>query len=59
MPTSTPSTTLPPIMTPKDLDYSLLDSSLLEGIELQEATLLVNRIVCSSTLKTSVKWYIE
>jgi hypothetical protein len=59
MTTSTPPTTLPPITTPKDLDRSLLDSSPLEGTELREATLLVNRIVRSSTLKTPVKQYIE
>jgi hypothetical protein len=59
MPTSTPPTTPPPITTLKDLDCSLLDSSLLEGTELQEATLLVNRIVRSSTLETSIKQYIE
>jgi len=59
MPTSTPPTTLPPITTPKDLDCSLLDSSLPEGTELQETTSLVNTIVCSSTLETPVKRYIE
>jgi hypothetical protein len=59
MTTSTPSTTPPPITTPKDLDRSLLDSSPLEGTELREATSLVNRIVRSSTLETPVKRYIE
>jgi hypothetical protein len=59
IPTSTPPTTPPPIITPKDLDRSLLDSSPPEGIELQEATLLVNKIVRSSTLETPVKQYIE
>jgi hypothetical protein len=59
MPTSTPPTTLPPIMTLNDLDCSLLDSSPLEGTELQEATSLVNRIVRSSTLETPVKQYIK
>jgi hypothetical protein len=59
MPTSTPPTTPPPITTPNDLDRSLLDSSPPEGTELREATLLVNRIVRSSTLETPVKWYIE
>jgi hypothetical protein len=59
MPTSTPPTTLPPITTLNDLDCSLLDSSPPEGTELQEATLLVNRIVRSSTLETPVKRYIE
>ena len=59
MTTSTPSTTPPPITTPKDLDRSLLDSSPPEGTELREATSLVNRIVRSSTLETPVKRYIE
>jgi hypothetical protein len=59
MPTLTPPTTPPPIMTPNDLDYSLLDSLPPEGTELQEATLLVNRIVRSSTLETPIKRYIE
>jgi hypothetical protein len=59
MPTSTPPTTPPPITTPNDLDRSLLDSSPPEGIELREATLLVNRIVHSSTLETPVKQYIK
>ena len=59
MSTSPPPTTLPPITTPNDLDCSLLDSSLPEGTELQEATLLVNTIVCSSTLKTPIKQYIK
>jgi hypothetical protein len=48
-----------PITTPNDLDRSLLDSSPLQGTELQEATSLVNSIVCSSTLETPVKQYIE
>ena len=59
MTTSTPSTTPPPITTPKDLDRSLLDSSPPEGTELREVTSLVNRIVRSSTLETPVKRYIE
>jgi hypothetical protein len=59
MPTSTAPTTPPPITTPNDLDHSLLDSSPPEGTELREATLLVNRIVRSSTLETPVKQYIE
>jgi hypothetical protein len=59
MPTSTPPTTPPPITTPNDLDRSLLDSSPPEDTELREATLLVNRIVRSSTLETPVKQYIE
>jgi hypothetical protein len=59
MPTSTPPTTPPPITTPNDLDRSLLDSSPPEGTELREVTLLVNRIVRSSTLETPVKRYIE
>jgi hypothetical protein len=59
MPTSTLPTTPPPITTLTDLDRSLLDSSPLEGIELREATLLVNSIVRSSTLETPVKRYIE
>jgi hypothetical protein len=42
-----------------DLDCSLLDSSLLEGTELREATSLVNSIVRSSTLETPIKRYIE
>jgi hypothetical protein len=42
-----------------DLDRSLLDSSLLEGTELREATSLVNSIVRSSTLETPIKRYIE
>jgi hypothetical protein len=59
MPTSTPPTTPPPITTLNDLDRSLLDSLLLEGTELREATSLVNRIVRSSTLKTPIKQYIK
>ena len=59
MPISTPPTTPPPITTPNDLDRSLLDSSPPEGIELREATSLVNRIVRSSTLETPVKRYIK
>ena len=59
MPTPTSQVTLLPITTLNNLDYSLLDSSLLESIELQEATLLVNSIVRSSTLKTPIKQYIE
>jgi hypothetical protein len=59
MPSSTPPTTLPPITTPNDLDYFLLDSSLPEGTELRQATSLVNRIVRSSTLETPIKRYIE
>jgi hypothetical protein len=59
MSTSTPPTTPPPITTPIDLDRFLLDSSPLEDIELQEATLLVNSIVYSSTLETPIKRYIE
>jgi hypothetical protein len=59
MPTSTPPTTPPPIMTPNNLDRFLLDSSPPEGTELREATSLVNRIVRSSTLETPVKQYIE
>jgi len=59
MPTPTPWATPPPITTPNDLDRSLLDSSPLEGTELREATLLVDSIVRSSTLETSVKRYIE
>jgi hypothetical protein len=59
MPISTPPTTLPPITTPNDLDCSLLDSSPLEGTELWEATLLVNRIVHSSTLRTPIKRFIK
>ena len=46
-------------MTLNDLDRSLLDSSLLEGTELREAILLVNRIVRSSTIETPVKRYIK
>jgi hypothetical protein len=46
-------------MTLTDLDCSLLDSSLPEGTELQEATLLVNLIICLSTLETPVKQYIK
>jgi hypothetical protein len=52
MPTRTPRVTPLPIMTPNDLDRSLLDSSLLEGTGLREATSLVNSIIRSSTLKT-------
>lgn len=59
MPSSTPPTTPPPITTPNDLDRSLLASSPPEGTELRDATLLVNRIVHSSTLETPVKRYIE
>jgi hypothetical protein len=59
MPTSTLPTTLPTITTPNDLDRFLLDSSLPEDTELQEATSLVNTIVRSSTLETPVKQYIE
>ena len=59
MPTPTSRVTPPPITTPNDLDRSLLDSSPLEGTELQEATSLVNSIVRSSTLETPVKRYIE
>jgi hypothetical protein len=59
MPTLTPPTTLPPIITPKDLDRSLLDSSPPQGTELGDATSLVNTIVRSSTLETPVKRYIE
>ena len=59
MPTSTPSTTPPPITTPNDLDRSLLDSSPPEGTELREATSLVNSIVRSSTLETPIKRFIE
>jgi hypothetical protein len=59
MSTPTLRVTLPPITTPNDLDRSLLDSSLLEGTELQEATSLINSIVRSSTLETPVKQYIE
>lgn len=59
MPTPTPRVTPPPITTPNDLDRSLLDSSPPEGTELREATLLVNRIVRSSTIETPVKRYIE
>ncbi|KAM0708863.1 hypothetical protein Q7P35_002899 [Cladosporium inversicolor] len=59
MPTPTSRVTPPPITTPNDLDRSLLDSSPPEGTELREATLLVNRIVRSSTLETPVKRYIE
>lgn len=59
MPTPTPQVTLLPITTPNDLDRSLLDSSLLESTELQEATLLVKRIVRSSNIDTPVKQYIE
>jgi hypothetical protein len=59
MTTSTPPTTLPPITTLKDLDCSLLDSSLPEGTKLREVMLLVNRIVHSSTLETPVKQYIK
>jgi len=59
MPTPTPWVTPPPIITPNDLDRSLLDSSPPEGTELREATSLVNSIVRSSTLETPVKRYIE
>ena len=59
MPTSSPRVTPPPIITPNDLDRSLLDSSPPEGTELREATSLVNTIVRSSTLETPVKRYIE
>jgi hypothetical protein len=59
MPTPTPRATPPPIITPNDLDRSLLDSSPPEGTELREATSLVNSIVRSSTLETPVKRYIE
>jgi hypothetical protein len=59
MPTPTSRVTPPPITTPNDLDRSLLDSSPPEGTELREATLLVNRIVCSSNIETPVKRYIE
>jgi hypothetical protein len=57
--TSTPPTTPPLITVPNDLDRSLLDSSPPKGTELRETTSLVNTIVCSSTLKTPVKRYIE
>ncbi|KAM0713368.1 hypothetical protein Q7P35_000821 [Cladosporium inversicolor] len=59
MPTPTYRVTPPPITTLNDLDRSLLDNSLLEGTELQEATSLVNSIIRSSTLETPVKRYIE
>jgi hypothetical protein len=59
MPTPTSRVIPPPITTPNDLDRSLLDSSPPEGIELREATSLVNSIVRSSTLETPVKRYIE
>ena len=59
MPSPTPSGTPPPIITPEDLDRSLLDSSPPRGTELREATSLVNRIVRSSNLETPVKRYIE
>jgi hypothetical protein len=59
MPTSTPSTTPPPITTPNNLDRFLLDSSPPEDTELQKAMSLVNRIIRSSTLETLVKRYIE
>jgi hypothetical protein len=59
MPTLTPPTTPPPFTIPNDLDRSVLDSSPPEGTELREATSLVNKIICSSTLETPVKWYIE
>jgi hypothetical protein len=59
MPTPTPQVTLLPITTPNNLDRSLLDSSLPEGTELQEATSLINRIVRSSNIETPVKRYIE
>jgi hypothetical protein len=59
MPILTPPTTLPPITTLNNLDRSLLDSSLPKGIELQQATSLVNTIVRSSTLKTPIKQYIK
>jgi hypothetical protein len=59
MPTPTLQVTPPPITTPNDLDRSLLDSSPPAGTELQEAISLVNSIVCSSTLETPVKQYIE
>jgi hypothetical protein len=59
MPTLTPPTTPPPITTSNDLECSSLDSSPPESTELREATSLVNRIVCSSTLETPVKRDIE
>jgi hypothetical protein len=59
MHTPTSWVTSPPVTTPNDLDRSLLDSSPPEGMELQEATSLVNSIVRSSTLETPVKRYIE
>jgi hypothetical protein len=59
MPTPTLRIIPPPITTPNDLDRSLLDSSSPEGIELREATSLVNSIVRSSTLETPVKRCIE
>jgi hypothetical protein len=59
IPTSTSPTTPHPIITPKDLDRFLLDSLPPEDTELRKATLLVNKIVRSSTLETSVKRYIE
>jgi hypothetical protein len=59
MPTPNPRVTTPRITTPNDLNRSLLASSPLEGTELREATLLVNSIVRSSTLKTPVKRYLE
>jgi hypothetical protein len=59
MPTPIPRGTPLPITTLDDLDRSLLDSSLLEGIELQEAISLVNSIVRSSMLETPIKRYIE
>jgi hypothetical protein len=40
-------------------DCSLLDSSPPEDTELREVTLLVNRIIRSSTLETPIKHYIE
>ena len=59
MPTPTSRVTPPPIITPNDLDRSLLDSSPPEGTKLREATSLANSIVRSSTLETPVKRYIE
>jgi hypothetical protein len=59
MPTPTSRVIPLPITTPNDLDRSLLDSSLPEGMELREVISLVNSIVRSSTLETPVKRYIE
>jgi hypothetical protein len=59
MPSSSRTTTPPPIETTSDLDLTLLNSSPPTGTELRQATSLINKVVNESNIASPAKRYIS